>query len=354
MRVIRRISAVIIGFVLFLSGVLKLMDPVGATLVMEEYFKFLHLGGLSALSGVAGVGMALLEALLGAALITGVWRKIAGVATGILLGIFTLLTVLLYIRNPKMDCGCFGEVIHLTHLQSLLKNVALMVLWALAFLPLRKQERTRKIKFVSFPIAAVSVCVFMIWSLMRIPLVDFTPFKPGAELMLPEDIDDPTDDRTPTLSLSDASGEYVDELLMNGDLMAVSVYDPESMKPHQWAEVARLSRDASETGYRPLVLAAATPAMMEELVPAGTDLSGITYFADRKKLLTLNRSNGGATYLQDGLIVNKWGFRQLPDRSKLEEFDSADVTESLLSENNGARVKFQAFLLYVFAVLLVL
>ena len=341
----------LIGFVLFLSGVLKLMDPVGATLVMEEYFKFLHLGGLTGLSGVVGVGMALLEALLGAALITGVWRKVAGVATGVLLGIFTLLTVLLYVRNPRMDCGCFGEIIHLTHLQSLVKNLVLMALWTLAFLPLRKQERTRKIKFVSFPIAAVSVCVFMVWSLMRIPLVDFTPFKPGAELMLPEDIDDPTDDRTPTLSLSDASGEYVDELLMNGDLMAVSVYDPESLKPQQWEKVAGLLRDAEDTGYRPLLLAAATPSMMEELAP---ELAGNTYFADRKKLLTLNRSNGGATYLQDGLIVTKWGFRQLPGRDTLAEYDSADVTESLLSENNGARVKFQAFLLYVFAVMLLL
>lgn len=343
----------LIGFVLFLSGVLKLMDPVGATLVMEEYFKFLHLGALTGLSGVVGVGMALLEALLGAALITGVWRKVAGVITGVLLGFFTLLTVLLYVRNPRMDCGCFGEIIHLTHLQSLVKNGILMALWALAFLPLRKQERTRKIKFVSFPIAAVSVCVFMVWSLTRIPLVDFTPFKPGAELMLPEDIDDPTDDRTPTLSLSDASGEYVDELLMSGDLMAVSVYDPESLKPQQWEKIAGLLRDAVATGYRPLLLAAATPAMMEELVP-DPELAGVTYFADRKKLLTLNRSNGGATYLQDGLIVTKWGFRQLPDHATLAEYDSADVTESLLSENNVARVKFQAFLLYVFAVMLLL
>ena len=267
MRVIRRISAVIIGFVFFLSGVLKLMDPVGATLVMEEYFKFLHLGFLSGISGLAGIGMALLEALLGAALITGVWRKVTGMVTGMLLALFTLLTALLYVKNPNMDCGCFGEIIHLTHLQSLLKNGVLLVLWALAFLPLRKQERTRKIKFVSFPIAAVSVVIFMIWSLMRIPLVDFTPFKPGAELMLPEDIDDPTDDRTPTLSLSDASGEYVDDLLMDGDLLAVSVYDPESMHPHQWERVFRLVRDAEETGFRPLVLAAATPAVMEELLP---------------------------------------------------------------------------------------
>ena len=353
MRVIRRISAVIIGFVFFLSGVLKLMDPVGATLVMEEYFKFLHLGFLSGISGLAGIGMALLEALLGAALITGVWRKVTGMVTGMLLALFTLLTALLYVKNPNMDCGCFGEIIHLTHLQSLLKNGVLLVLWALAFLPLRKQERTRKIKFVSFPIAAVSVVIFMIWSLMRIPLVDFTPFKPGAELMLPEDIDDPTDDRTPTLSLSDASGEYVDELLMDGDLLAVSVYDPESMHPHQWERVFRLVRDAEETGFRPLVLAAATPAVMEELLPEA-EMLGITCYADRKKLLTLNRSNGGATYLQDGLIVTKWGLRQLPDRDKLAEYGSADVTESLLSANNAAHVKFQAFLLYVFAVMLLL
>ena len=46
MRIVRRISAIIIGFVFFVAGLLKLMDPVGAGLVVEEYFKFLHLGFL--------------------------------------------------------------------------------------------------------------------------------------------------------------------------------------------------------------------------------------------------------------------------------------------------------------------
>ena len=36
------------GFVFFISGLLKLMDPVGAGLVMKEYFKFLHIGFLEA------------------------------------------------------------------------------------------------------------------------------------------------------------------------------------------------------------------------------------------------------------------------------------------------------------------
>lgn len=353
MRVIRRISAVLIGFVLFLAGVLKLMDPVGARLVVEEYLKFMHLDFLTGISGLIGSGMALLETLLGAALITGVWRKVVAVVTGVVLGFFTILTFFLYLRNPRMDCGCFGEAIHLTHLQSLLKNVVLMVLWAIACLPLRKQEQTRKIKYVSFPIVAISVCLFLLYSSLSIPLVEFTPFKAGTELMLPEDIDDPTDENAPTLSLSDAAGEYVDEMLMEGDLLAVSVYAPEKLGPQEWEKIENLMRNAAGLGYTPLVLAASTPEAMEETVSSPGILSA-TYFADRKKLLTLNRSNGGAAYIQDGLIVTKWGIRRLPDEQKLAELASIDVTESLLAENNGDRLKFQAFLLYVFAVMLLL
>ena len=353
MRVIRRISAVLIGFVLFLAGVLKLMDPVGARLVVEEYLKFMHIEFLTGISGLIGSGMALLETLLGAALITGVWRKVVAVVTGVVLGFFTILTFFLYLRNPRMDCGCFGEAIHLTHLQSLLKNVVLMVLWAIACLPLRKQEQTRKIKYVSFPIVAISVCLFLLYSSLSIPLVEFTPFKAGTELMLPEDIEDPTDENAPTLSLSDAAGEYVDEMLMEGDLLAVSVYAPEKLGPQEWEKIENLMRNAAGLGYTPLVLAASTPEAMEETVSSPGILSA-TYFADRKKLLTLNRSNGGAAYIQDGLIVTKWGIRRLPDEQKLAELASIDVTESLLAENNGDRLKFQAFLLYVFAVMLLL
>ena len=353
MRTIRRVSAIIIGFVFFLAGVLKLMDPVGSALVVEEYLKFLHIGFLNGLSGVIGIGMALLETLLGAALITGVWRKVTAVATGVMLGGFTILTLVLYIRNPRMDCGCFGEALHLTHLQSLLKNVVLLALWALAFLPFSKIDRTRKVKYVSFPIAAVSVCLFLLYSALSIPLVDFTPFKPGAELMLPEEIDDPTDDTTPTLSLSDAAGEYVDSLLVSGKLMTVSVYAPDRMNARRWEKVERFVQESATLGYTPMVLVAATPETVETAVSSPQILAS-TYFADRKKLLTLNRSNGGATFIDDGLIVLKWGRRQLPDRETLQELAGTDVTESLLSEDNGHRLKFQAFLLYAFAVMLLL
>ena len=65
----RRICMVILGMVLLIAGLLKLMDPVGAGLVMDEYFNFFHLAFLKPASRIVASGLALLESLLGAALI---------------------------------------------------------------------------------------------------------------------------------------------------------------------------------------------------------------------------------------------------------------------------------------------
>ena len=148
MKNVRRLCAVLIGVVFFVAGLLKLMDPVGAGLVVTEYFKFLHLGFLEPAAKVVGIAMALLEAVLGAALIAGVWPKLTGIVSGIVLGAFTILTVVLWIANPPMDCGCFGEVVHLTHAQSLIKNLILCVLWVVAFVPLSKAPVPRRAKYV--------------------------------------------------------------------------------------------------------------------------------------------------------------------------------------------------------------
>ena len=175
---LRRLCSVILGLVYFIAGMLKLMDPVGAGLVVDEYLKFFHLGGLAFASKTLGVAMALLETFLGAALIAGVWRKFVAGVTSILTLAFTALTLILVIFNPEMDCGCFGEAVHLTHMQTFLKNVALCVLCAGAFLPVRDYGRTRKSKLVAFWLVAVTVLLFTFMSLVSVPLMDFTEFAP--------------------------------------------------------------------------------------------------------------------------------------------------------------------------------
>ena len=134
---LRRFCAWTVGIVFTISGILKLMDPVGTGLLMGEYFQFLHIGFMRRLGIAAGMFFSFLETFTGIALVTGVWRKAAAVSASVLTALFTLLTILLAAFDPPMDCGCFGEVLHLTHLQSLLKNIVLDLLLVFAFVPWR-------------------------------------------------------------------------------------------------------------------------------------------------------------------------------------------------------------------------
>ena len=52
---LRRLCAFIIGLVFLLAGIFKLLDPAGAGLVVEEYYRFLGLTFMLPTAKVAGV-----------------------------------------------------------------------------------------------------------------------------------------------------------------------------------------------------------------------------------------------------------------------------------------------------------
>ena len=83
-------------------------------------------------------------------------------------------------------------------------------------------------------------------------------------------------------------------------------------------------------------------------------VSRCLYFADYKTLLTLNRSNGGATYLADGLIVNKWTARTLPSGEELTTLMSSEPMEAASSASSRGRIAFQGGLLLCAALLILL
>lgn len=381
MKTVRKISLLILGFVFFIAGVLKLMDPVGAGLVVEEYLKFLHLGFLAFWAKPVAVGLALLESVLGAMMLTGVWKKISALLSAPLIAGFTILTAILWILNPPMDCGCFGEAIHLTHAQSFLKNVVLCGLWAAAYLPFSSLTTEKPIKKVSFAIASLSLVAFMVYSLLNIPLVDFTPYEVGTELVKTEDpeLDAPTrmlvyerdgkegaffenilpdstwkfvreevyvrnlplyTDGEQPLSFCDSEGNYCDSLATSGTVAIVSVHSPEKLSERDRKRIALFIGAANSDGFPVIELEAA------EARPG-------VYSADRRTLLTLNRSNGGVTVVIDGQIVGKWSCRHImaPDLNTLAERDSS---ESALEQASSGRLKLQGFLLYSVAVMLLL
>ena len=393
----KRFCGFVTGFVFFLSGIVKLLDPVGAGLVMDGYFDFLHMDFMTPASKFFGVMFALAETIIGTGLITGVWRKAVALSAIILQGFFTLLTLLLVIFNPEMDCGCFGEAIHLTHMQTFIKNIILCILLAVYFFPSSQLGENRKRKYASFALVTVSVLAFTVYSLMYIPLIDFTDFKPASALMAGEGSGgdsyesvfiyekdgerqsftlDHLPDSTWTfvdtetvmvesegsasvnLSIRDAYGDYHDSIAADGKIMIVSVYDIDR-KAGRWGQTAHFLSNAEKAGFTSLLLVRSTPEEFEEAV-SGLDpmvvetLRRHLYFSDYKELVSMNRSNGGATFFCDGYLIRKWARRALPDMKNLEKLVEADETEALIERSTNGDLTFQGFLLYVFAVMLLL
>jgi uncharacterized membrane protein YphA (DoxX/SURF4 family) len=384
---LKRFCGFVTGFVFFIGGILKLMDPVGAGLVMGEYLDFLHMGFLGFSAKVLGTAFALAETVIGTALITGVWRKSTGIAAMAFQAFFTLLTLVLVIFNPEMDCGCFGEAIHLTHMETFLKNIVLCILLCAYFFPMKMLGHPQKRKYVSFGIVTVSVTAFMIYSWMYIPLMNFTDYKPAAALKAGQTADSGEDMfeavfvyekdgneqtfdlnhlpdstwnfvRTETAAVSEQesdglidlsfyneSGEYLDELAVDGKVMVVSVYDTK-IGSHGWEEILGFMTDAEAAGFNTLLLVSGTAP--EDQAPDNL------YHADRKTLLAMNRSNGGVTYFSNGYLVRKWARRGAPDFEELLEIASEDETETIIYHDTKGSLGFQGFLLYVFAVMLLL
>ena len=304
----RRHTASILGVVFLISGLLKLVDPVGTMLIVTEYFKFLGMTFLLPAAKGVGICVACLECFVGIGLITGVLRRTSAILCYTLLGFFTILTLLLWIKNPEMDCGCFGQAIHLTHAQSFWKNVVLLALAVIAFTPFKEFGAPKGHKRVAAIVASLAIVLAALYCNSHLPVVDFTAYNWGAQLFasLDENADEADFRRAPILSFSDAEGEYHDELAATGRVVVFSVYDPAKA---DWARLEQQYRATLETRATPLLLVSAIPGELSAY-PIPQDI--IPYFSDYKTLITLNRSNGGGTYFYHGEVVHKWSARHFP------------------------------------------
>ena len=389
-NVFRRFCAFVLGAVFLISGILKFMDPVGSEFIMKSYFSFLHIGFMDFSAKFFGVAFALTEAVLGAALMSGVWRKVVGIAVVALTTFFTLLTLVLLIFNPVMDCGCFGEAIHLTHLQTFVKNVILCALCCGAFIPMRELDRPVKVKYVSFALTACSLVALLIYSLVALPLKDYTAFHPGAMLQaaadeqykdfselefiyekdgvtqafsldaLPDSSWNFVDSRIrqddfaagTVLTLTDDAGEYCDSLATKGNVLVVSAY--RKLSAGRIEGIESLVADARAVGLTPIVLVPSDDVLAAASEKHAALEDGLVYYSDYKTLATLNRSNGGATWISDGQIVRKWSYTLRPSSEKLSAALAEDPTALALETQSKGSLALQSFLLYIFAVLLLL
>ena len=329
MRFLRGLCRVLFALTFILSGILKLLDPVGTGLIVHEYLSFMHLDFLDSGAIVLGIALATLEFLIGICVLSGLRLRIVAWVALILTAFFTILTFYLMLFNPISDCGCFGEAIHLTNTQTFIKNVVLLVLAILIFLGRKRATRVAPapLEWVFIALFALVGLSVALRALATIPQVDFTAYRVGSSLdelaqenqarfettfiytkdghteeftldNLPDDSWTYLDSKTVQLGGSTRMAQ-VDFTLdpMEGPVLAVSVHHPDALRAENVERIEAFRTAALAAGIQPVTYG---PTETYET-------------ADWKSLLTLNRSNGGAVYFNDGTIVAKWANSELPN-----------------------------------------
>ncbi|MBR6869483.1 MAG: DoxX family protein [Bacteroidales bacterium] len=328
MRFLRGLCRVLFALTFILSGILKLLDPVGSGLIVHEYLSFMHLDFLDSGAIVLGIALATLEFLIGICVLSGLRLRIVAWVALILTAFFTILTFYLMRFNPISDCGCFGEAIHLTNTQTFIKNVVLLVLAILIFLGRKRATRVAPapLEWVFIALFALVGLSVALRALATIPQVDFTAYRVGSSLdelaqenqarfettfiytkdghteeftldNLPDDSWTYLDSKTVQLGGSTRMAQ-VDFTLdpMEGPVLAISVHHPDALRAENVERIEAFRTAALAAGIQPVIYG---PTETYET-------------ADWKSLLTLNRSNGGAVYFNDGTIVAKWANSELP------------------------------------------
>lgn len=329
MRFIRGLLRVLFSLTFILSGILKLLDPVGTGLIVKEYIDFMHLDFLEPAAVGLGIALATTEFLVGICVLSGIRIRIVAWVALVMTAGFTGLTLYLMLYNPISDCGCFGEAIHLTNTQTFYKNIILLFLAVLIFLSRKRATRVAPawLEWTFVGIFAVLALAVALRALATIPQVDFTAYRVGNSL---DELAQENQARYETTflytkdghtkeftldNLPDSTWTYLDSKTvqvggstkmaqvdfkleqMEGPQLAVSIYSPESLKPVNLERIEHFRQEALRYG--------------QEVVLYGPGDPYVT--ADRKSLLTLNRSNGGAVYFDDGVIVAKWSNADLAD-----------------------------------------
>ncbi len=188
------VARVLLGVTFIVSGWAKCVDPWGFVYKLEDYLSVWGLLGSvpREFTLIGAVALSMLEFCTGVALATGCLRRAApAVATVIMAGMLPL-SVYIYVADPVADCGCFGDLLVISNLATMLKNIVLaalavyLLLWGHRAAPGYRPGLQWLV--VALSIVYSLTLAVLGWHFQ--PVADFRPFGVGKELVAEEGADD--------------------------------------------------------------------------------------------------------------------------------------------------------------------
>ncbi len=175
---------ILVGVLFIFSGLIKANDPSGLAYKMQEFFEVWGITFLTPYAMIFSITMIVFEIMAGIALLLGYAFRIFSFLLLLLMIFFTFLTAYAVFSGKIKECGCFGDCIPLTAMQSFIKDIVLLVLVVILF-------AARKSIPALFPrpvntsvmILALFASVFIQWyALEHLPYVDCLPYKKGNNI----------------------------------------------------------------------------------------------------------------------------------------------------------------------------
>ena len=333
-KIIAELSRILLGVTFIFSGTVKAIDPEGTIIKMGDYFTAFGWGHATWSDALLSFAMIAFEFMLGVCVLLGVHRRLSTLGILIFMAIMTPVTLYLALYNPVPDCGCFGDALIITNWQTFYKNIILSAAAIIAFIYCRRLTpcySNRAHSIVALFAFAFGVA-FCYWNYSHLPMVDFRPYKVGANIpkLMEIPADAPQDEyvfiyqkdgvqkefKLEEAPAGDSTWVYVDaRLVKQGFIPTVSSFDlyneaGDNVAGEILSDEIYPVTASNESQYR------------EWAKHTGLDIPFLT--ADDVLLKTIIRSNPGLVLMKQGTILDKWHHNDIPTPNELQALIEAN------------------------------
>ncbi len=361
------VARTVVGLTFILSGFVKAIDPLGTQYKIQDYLAAIppSLSLPDMLTLLMSVSLSMVEFTLGAFMLTAISRRVTARLTLLFMVVMTAVTVWIYIADPVKDCGCFGDALTLTNLETLLKNIVLLALAALvAWRPTHiGRLMSRSNQMLLGQMLMLTPVALSFWCLYDLPLIDFRPYHIGADIKagmeIPEGAEQPVfdttfimekdgerreftldnypdstwtfvDSKTVTVkegyvppihdfSITAADGEDITDMVLGREGYTFLLISPDLDKAddQNFGDIDQIYEFCQDNSIPFYCLTASTEKSQQHW----QNITGAEYpfcMTDATTLKTMIRSNPGLMLLEKGVVRGKWSHNRLPETTELE------------------------------------
>ena len=366
LTILVNICRFLIGATFVFSGFVKAVDPIGTQYKIQDYLGAIGLAGVLPdwVTLSTSVLLSAFEFSLGVFILLAIRRRLVSKLIVAFMAVMTLVTLWLALFNPVKDCGCFGDALHLTNTQTLIKNILLLAAALVVVChPLRMVRfLSRSTQWIAFNYTVLFVLLLSAHCLYHLPLIDFRPYHIGMNIKkgmeIPKGAQQPEFETTFILQKNgvkkeftldnypDSSWQFVDsKTVLTKEGYVPPIHDFSIQKPdgdditdsvlnargYVFLLVAPHLEQADDSNFGDIdqlyeycqeqkIPFYCLTASGEKDIRHWEDITGAEYpfcFTDETTLKTIIRSNPGLLLLKNGTIIRKWSHNDLPSSAKL-------------------------------------